>query len=485
MNGHSDRPGDVTTTEIAVIGSGPGGSVTAKLFAEAGLSVLLIEEGCALSIRSAPHYSREEILQKYRNAGVTVTLGPTKIAYVEGCVVGGGSEINRGIYHRTPCDLLQRWQDEFGVVDLAPEAMVSHFQACETVAKVQYLGAAAPPFSTRLFDGARKLGWRAIEAARLYEYDGTPAGGCKQSMSETFIPRFLHAGGNLLSDTRVDRLRRSGGRWLISATNGARSGSPRRVEILANRVVVACGAVQTPALLRRSGLKHNIGNSLSFHPMVKLVAEFANDVNLPGDNDPVHQITEFEPDISMGCSVSSRPLLTMALTNHAGQIPRIEQDWRRMGLYYVQTSGGKFDVRNIPGFRDPLVRIREDGGHMRRLAKGIKLLAEALFHAGAVAVYPALPGSSVLRSPADLSTLPEELEHVDGSVTSVHVFSSCPMGEKNAICATDSFGKVRDAEALYIADASLLCTPTGVNPQGTVMAVSHRNAVHALDNGFR
>ncbi len=59
------------------------------------------------------------------------------------------------------------------------------------------------------------------------------------------------------------------------------------------------------------------------------------------------------------------------------------------------------------------------------------------------------------------------------------------MGEKSAICAADSFGKVRDAEALYIADASLLCTPTGVNPQGTVMAISHRNAIHALENRFR
>ena len=124
----------------------------------------MVEEGRDLSIRSAPHFSREEILQKYRNAGVTVAFGPTKIAYVEGCCVGGGSEVNRGIYHRTPDDMLQRWQDEFGVLDLAPEAMAPHFQACEAIAKVQYLGADAPLISARLFDGARKLGWRAIEA---------------------------------------------------------------------------------------------------------------------------------------------------------------------------------------------------------------------------------------------------------------------------------------------------------------------------------
>jgi choline dehydrogenase-like flavoprotein len=485
VSGRTDRADDAIVVEVAVIGSGPGGSVTATLFAEAGLSVLMVEEGYDLSIRSAPHFSREEILQKYRNAGITVALGATKIAYVEGCCVGGGSEVNRGIYHRAPDDLLQRWREEFGVLDLTSEAMAPHFQACEATAKVQYLGADAPLFSTRLFEGARKLGWQAIEAPRLYDYGGTSGGGHKQSMSETFIPRFLRAGGNLLSDTRIDRLRRSAGKWRISATNGARNGSPRQIEISADRVVIACGAVQTPALLRRSGLKRNIGNSLCFHPMLKLVAEFADDVNRPGDNDPVHQIKEFEPDIGMGCSISSRPLLTMALASHAQEIPRIERDWRRMGLYYVQTPGGKSTVREVPFFRDPLVRIREDGGEMRRLAKGMRLLAEALLAEGAVAVYPALRGSSVLHSPADVALLPNDLTYADGNITSVHVFSSCPMGEKQAICATDSFGKVRGTEALYIADASLLCTPTGVNPQGTVMAISHRNATHALESKFR
>jgi choline dehydrogenase-like flavoprotein len=56
------------------------------------------------------------------------------------------------------------------------------------------------------------------------------------------------------------------------------------------------------------------------------------------------------------------------------------------------------------------------------------------------------------------------------------------MGENEAICATNSYGRVHGTEGLYIADASMLCTATGVNPQGTVMAVSHRNAMHAIEN---
>ena len=64
--------------------------------------MLLIEEGDYLSLASCAPFSRDEMVQKYRNGGQTVALGANKISYVEGRCVGGGSEINSGLYHRTP-----------------------------------------------------------------------------------------------------------------------------------------------------------------------------------------------------------------------------------------------------------------------------------------------------------------------------------------------------------------------------------------------
>lgn len=58
------------------------------------------------------------------------------------------------------------------------------------------------------------------------------------------------------------------------------------------------------------------------------------------------------------------------------------------------------------------------------------------------------------------------------------------MGEDARRSATDSFGKIHGVDGLYISDASLLCTPTAVNPQGTVMAIAHRNATQALARRF-
>src|SRR5687768_493047 len=100
--------------EIAVIGSGPGGAVTACLLAEAGRDVILIEEGRDSEELCRP-YSAREMELKYRNGGLTAALGTPKIAYVEGRCPGGGSEINAGLYHRPPPHLLEQWSRELGV----------------------------------------------------------------------------------------------------------------------------------------------------------------------------------------------------------------------------------------------------------------------------------------------------------------------------------------------------------------------------------
>lgn len=473
------------STDVAVIGSGPGGAVTAMLCAEANRNVMLIEEGDNLPLESAAHFSREELIQKYRNAGINIALGSTKVVYVEGRCVGGGSEVNRGLYHRTPDGVLERWRTEFGVRDLAPDNLTPHFEACEGIAHVQYLPGQVPLISSRLAQGAANLGWACMEVPRLFAYAAAPGNaspGRKQSMTETFVPRFVRAGGRLMANSRVDRLKHEGGKWRITARN-SNSGQIR--EISANYVFVACGAVQTPALLRRSGIRRNVGNSLRMHPMLKVIAVFDDEVNIPGELEPVHQIKQFDPRFSMGCSMSKRPALALAMASQQSHIKDIDRDWRKMAIYYVQSTGGRATVRNIPWFHDPLVRVQLGSQDMAELAEGLRRMCEVLFAAGAVRIYPCTPGYPILHSPADIAKLPETLDSDHANPTTMHLFSSCPMGENLERCATDSYGRVHGVERLSIADASLLCSPTVVNPQASVMAVAHRNALHIIDRGFR
>ncbi len=141
----------------------------------------------------------------------------------------------------------------------------------------------------------------------MFRYDagapGAPSHGRRQSMTRTFIPRFLAAGGRLLPGTRVQSLARDGSRWQLRAPHGPRG----CLRLAADTVFCCAGAVQTPALLRRSGLTRHVGDSLRLHPTVKLVARFPGEINTAGMGVPVHQVKEFAPRVTFGCSISTVP----------------------------------------------------------------------------------------------------------------------------------------------------------------------------------
>src|SRR5262249_62162067 len=129
------------------------------------------------------------MVQKYRNGGVTVTTGPARVAYVEGRCVGGGSEVNSGLYHRTPPDVLEEWCRDYKVEALREDDLQPHFEACEKDLCVSLLPGPAPPASRKLHEGAGLLGWKSLEVPRWFRYD-SPAG-TKQTMTKTFVPRLL------------------------------------------------------------------------------------------------------------------------------------------------------------------------------------------------------------------------------------------------------------------------------------------------------
>ena len=481
-------PPATSGTEIVVIGSGPGGSITACLLAEAGRDVLLIEEGPFLPLESCVPFSREEMVQKYRNGGITVTMGQSKLAYVEGRCVGGGSEINSGLYLRTPPDILEEWCRGYQVESLTEKALQPHFEALEQDLDVSYLPGPAPAASLKLHQGAGKLGWKSLEVPRWFRYEpcaprNTVPHATKQSMSKTFIPRLLASGGRLLPNTRAYRLTRHHGRWQVQIAHVAPGRREQRTEIEAETVFIACGAIQTPALLVRSGIGWNIGKTLQMHPMVKVVAHFPEEVNFPGMGVPVHQVKEFAPRFSLGCSISTPPYLALAMTDHPEYIPEVDRHWRHMAVYYAMIRGGRGTIRNVPMHGDPLVRYGLEQHDLANLAEALRKLCQCLYAAGAVSLYPTILGSPRLTTEADVADLPDVLPRGRVNLSAIHLFSSVPMGEDRGRCGTDSFGKMHEYDNLYIADGSLLCGPPGVNPQASIMAIARRNVLKYLGKG--
>jgi choline dehydrogenase-like flavoprotein len=111
------------------------------------------------------------------------------------------------------------------------------------------------------------------------------------------------------------------------------------------------------------------------------------------------------------------------------------------------------------------------------LMTGLSRICALLLAGGAEVVYPGGRNMVAVSSRAEAEKLAVEYRRcrlLDLSV--LHVFGSCPMGERKEFCRVNSYGKLHAFENLYLSDASILPDSTGVNPQGTIMAIALRNA---------
>jgi choline dehydrogenase-like flavoprotein len=484
------RPAESLRAEIVVIGSGAGGAVTAAHLAERGRDVLVLEEGPDIDTATVDSHSTEAFRRLYRHGGMTPILGPRSIGFVEGRCVGGSTEINSGFWQRLPPDSYYRWAVDALVDEFSPAVMEPRFERIESLLSVSLWGGAPPPTSEVLRRGAEVLQWRCVEVPRSQKPGASAspfAPGAKQSMQRTLLPLARSHGARLLADCRVTKLAIERGRVravkAVIAGAGPDAGPPRAVRIEAETVFVCGGAIQTPALLRRSGVRQNVGNNLCIHPMLKAAALFDDPTGATDGALPLYQVKEFSPNVTLGGSVFTPGFLATSLaadwSRHAG----LMADWSRMALYYAAVRGMKRGrVRVLPFLRDGVVaRYPLSLADRKNLTLGLTRLCQVLFAGGARAVVPAVRGAPVLRSFAEAEGwMHAPLPAADLDLTTVHVFSTCPMGENPDLCATDSFGRVTGFENLHVNDASLIPDSPGVNPQATTMAIALRNVEHFL-----
>jgi choline dehydrogenase-like flavoprotein len=474
--------------DVIVVGSGAGGAVTALELAQAGVDVLVLEEGLRHGLEDYGAPAPRAMRRLYRRGGMTPIVGRVPIGYVEGACVGGSTEINSGFWHRAPREVLVRWRTQYELEAASEEELLPHFEWAEQRLGVT-LSQAPWPSSTRLFArGVERMGWSYVEVPRAApgcQQTNACAQGCptgaKAGMSRSVLPAAEAAGARLFTGTRVLQLLRKKKRVIgVVARRQHRDGTAQLIRLEADHVFVCAGPTETPALLLRSGIKYHVGNTLRVHPYLKVIARFDEVVDAHRQVLPLLQVKEFGPDLSLGGAFFSLGQLAMTLSENWPQNRELMRYHRHMAHYYVGVRGtGQGWVRpSLFGTDATFVRYELSDADAKHLSVGLAHLAALLIAGGAKEVYPSVAGLPVIRSEAEAARwLDEVLPKSRLGLVTVHAFSSCPAGERRDLCAADSFGRVFGAEGLSVNDASMLPDSPGVNPQGTIMALARRNAL--------
>jgi choline dehydrogenase-like flavoprotein len=464
--------------DVVVVGSGAGGATTAATLAEAGIDVVVVEEGGYHPTEEYGTRLGPALRTLYRDGGAQAAYGRPPIVFSEGRCVGGSTVVNGGMSWRTPEAALDRWSRE---TSISSETMRPYF---ETVERRLHVALQDPETVGRdsqlLKAGADAKGWTIIPNLRNQLHCagsnnctlGCPTG-AKRSMLLTHIPRAMSHGARVYADCRVERVTRDG--RTATGVEG-RFSTGHRLSVTAPVVVVAGGAVQTPALLARSGFRSpsgQLGRNLAMHPNAKLVALFDDPVRGWQGVHQAYQVREFADEGILITAVNIPPaLVAMSLPDHGRPVRALMDGYDHMvtaGCLVEDTGTG----RVVGGH----VFYRLSDRDAAKLVRGIALTAELMFAAGARRILAPFVGVPDLEGPDDIARMlarPVPKRSMD--LFTVHLMGTARCSDDPRRGVVSSFGEFHGAHGLYVADASLFPGPIGVNPMETIVALALRNA---------
>lgn len=478
--------------DVVVVGTGAGGAVVGAELAEAGRSVVFVEEGGYHPTSSFNPYITESVPRLYRDAGATLILGKPPIPYVEGRCVGGSTVINGGMTYRPPERILDDWSVRAGLTDLAPKAMEPLFDRVESrINASEQLVESVGRDSSLMGEGASRMGWQVTVNRRNQKLCvganncalGCPTG-AKQSTLVSYLPRAFASAADCLTEVRVHRLLIERGRCVGVAGCAIDPVDRRRkkeITILARAVVVACGAVQTPYLLlghRHCRGSRQLGKNFLCHPNAKVVAMYPFDIEGWKGVSQYAQIRQFHDE---GILFAENFVPAGALAAHVDF--QGDEAWSLFSRYnqmvisgvLVEDSTSGTVSRNVLGM--PQVRYDITPHDHARFLRGVRLLAEMHFALGADRIL--LPFSTLreARRPDDLKRIDEHrINARDLELFTVHLMGTARMGNDPRDSVVDPTGQLWDLPGCYVADASVFPTAIGVNPQVTIMALATRIA---------
>ena len=483
-----------------VVGSGAGGGVVAQELARRGRSVVVVEAGPFVRESEMPLTEIDGLDRMYLDHGLLST-DDAGVVLFSGSVLGGGTTVNWASCFEPPDWLRGEWAREHGV---------DGFDGGETEADLlalrEELVFAPPPLVPQkdevVLRGAVALGWDAGPMER----DAVACGDCgscsfgcrrgaKRSGPVLHLAEATRHGARIVVDAEVRRVIVADGRATgVEAITAAGD----TLVVRAPAVVLAAGALRTPAILQRSGLEHPaIGRYLRVHPVPVVIGRYGQPIEMWRGTTQAVRSRQFVGPGRPGGGPGG--FLIEAAPAHVGVAASL-LPWEGRGaneallgeLRYIapligicrDLDGGSVSLRRGGGVRIRYRLSERDAATVRAGA-----IAMARIHRAANALE-----ITVLATPAPRSFAGDHFEgylrrlgRLDAApnrlfITSAHQMGTVRMGADPADHPCDPRGRVRldvrgaHVEGLYVADASLFPSASGVNPMVTVMTLARRVA---------
>lgn len=484
--------------DAVVVGSGAGGAAAARVLAEAGLDVIVLEEG---GYHDALTYSRnpvDALTTLYRDGGLTACDGRPPIALPVGRAVGGTTVINSGSCFRAPADVLRSWRDDHGIAwateldgeyeDIERDLDVVPVDPSTAGRNAQLCRAGAEAIGVSNGPVPRNSGGVAC--------CGTCPTGCaldaKRAMHVSELPRAVRAGARIRAGVRVERVTVTAGRatgvvgrrvpWngeggLARYAAAPADGAPYRVE--ARAVVLAGGALGTPELMLGQGIGGaHAGRHLRIQPACWVGARFAGQQVRGWDG--VMQSWRVDEWLDRGLFLEAT-FTPLAFGAHwlrgagARWKERVERydEMAIIGVHLADRSEGRVRVDGKGRLRIRYGLTRDDAAALRF---GIARAALIHFVAGADEVYPQVGGIGALKRGEERRLEQGLFSPSALRLEAFHPMGTARMGARAADSVVDPSGAVHRLPGLYVADASVLPTALGANPMLTIMACARRIA---------
>lgn len=475
-------------TDIAVVGSGAGGSVVAFHAARSGARTVLIERGPELQPRDLTHDEPAMIARLYKDGGAQTNTA-ADMFLLQGSCVGGSTVLTNGVCLRIPEPVRQSFAARG--FELPRAALDDCYERVESVLNVGDLSREVHnPATARLADGFRALGHEPGEFRKNF-LDCMGCGYCnvgcrygkKLDASQTWVPMAQARGARLLAGTRVVHIEHRRGRASALLCRDQRTRAFFRVH--ADRFVLGAGAIGTPELLLRSRIHpRTAGRHTSFNVGSICFAEFDEPLDgFDGDQMCVHLFTD-----RFAIEQIQNPPVSFALTlpgwygDHYERMSRYRH-LAALGVLVPTAPTGRVFLGLGHRLLRPLfdhadVRFRASPTELAAMADGLRVAGQAMFAAGARRVYPPLASGRAFERAADLDVLPELIRRQSDLVG---FGSSHPQGGARAgrdpradVVAPDF--RVHGFDNLFVADASLFPHSVGVNPMLGIMAIADYSA---------